>query len=713
MSQIAEAFVRVRAVADTRSFEQSTQRALKGNEQMNRSLRDSEREFGRFGRGALVGTGALSGLGRAAAFASTSFIGGAGLIYALKASVQQATEQQTVLANLKNSLEASGFSWNTYGQQIQEATQHTKELSAFDDEELFKSLQLLVRGTGNVTKALDLNALAADVARGRNLGLVQAAQLLVRVQAGQIGSLRRLGINVKEGISGTQALIEVQKQYAGAAAAFGDTAEGAQQRFNVAIQDTEKLIGRALLPTLTKYLKKATDWLNDTENQKKLQKDLDDAVAISTTVLGGLATAIGKVHTAYVNLRNLPGGDRGLIDILPAGHFTLLDLLDSINAKLGLTKKAADDARVAVGAFVHDIGQGGFGSTRSPLLPNQEVTFPRRFPDPFADAKPNPNATAAALARTRAATRDERTATALAKAQAEGTKAQIIAASKARLAFVTDTIAFAKKLLSEGRGNTKKLQATLVSAYSEERSDQAIIDQINQDAADAAAKRAKDAKDKADAQAKKLKEIAAANLKSATERVAAINQAAVAQTYAITRIGERLRKELKDRAAQAKIHAANLKDTQDQIALQIIENNLAAARLIPNTEKELAAEKKAQLVLVEWYKRRAKQLGLNTLAGQQAQGDYLNALQTYRNLGKKEKSATFTLAQLFSEADKEFATFGSNIGAAGTPLSPQEARGAFAGTVKSHQTTVVQNFYGERPTGQALADARAVARNSK
>jgi len=100
------------------------------------------------------------------------------------------------------------------------------------------------------------------------------------------------------------------------------------------------------------------------------------------------------------------------------------------------------------------------------------------------------------------------------------------------------------------------------------------------------------------------------------------------------------------------------------------------------------------------------------LAVAQAQTDLLSAEQTLKNLNQKQKTAGgFTLQQLFQEAGQEFATYGSNIGDRAQPLSSQDARASFAGTVKTSQTTVVQNFWGERSTAQAMNDARASARN--
>ncbi len=262
----------------------------------------------RFARGTLVGTGALHGLGRAAAFASTAFIGGAGLTYAIRSSIKQATDQTQILANLRNSLQAAGFSWREYGARIQDATAKTKAASAFDDEALYQSLQLLIRGTGDVNKALKLNALAADVARGRNLGLVQSAQLLVRVNAGQIGSLRRLGIQVDKNATGAQALAQVQRQYAGAAEAYGKTAAGVQARLTVAIEDTEKAIGRALLPTVVKLETQLADWLGKTKNQERVQRDVEAVLREGTKVVEGFAGAVRLVAPPVRDVTEALGG---------------------------------------------------------------------------------------------------------------------------------------------------------------------------------------------------------------------------------------------------------------------------------------------------------------------------------------------------------------------------------------------------------------------
>lgn len=275
-----------------------TQRELR---QTNRELRESER------RAKLSGS-AYRSLRSGIGFAVAGLIGGTGLVYGLKQAIDAGIEQDKILANLRNALKANGVSWDQYGDRIESATNKLKAQSAFDDEELYASLQLLVRGTHDVNRALELNALAANLARGRNMDLVKAAQLVVRVEAGQVGSLRRLGINVDKNAKSYEAIAYAQRKYAGAAQAYANTAAGAQDRVTVAIGDTEKAVGRALLPTFEHYANALSDWLQDGRNLERVQRDVNHAVEVGGKVVKGLADGLRIVKAVAEPVVDALGG---------------------------------------------------------------------------------------------------------------------------------------------------------------------------------------------------------------------------------------------------------------------------------------------------------------------------------------------------------------------------------------------------------------------
>lgn len=886
MTQVGEAFVRVRPLATGfgTELEKETAPALRkferqvgqsGNQvrKFGRDSRDAEREISRFGRGALVGTGALGGLGRAAAFASTSFIGGAGIVFALKSTISAAMESQAVLAQTEQAVKRSGESWDEYGQKIQDAALQQSSLSGFDDERLLRTFSLLVRRTGDVTKAIQLNALATDVARGRNIELEAAANLVLKATLGQAGALRRLGIDAKVGATQLELVQLLSEKYAGSAVKFADTAAGAQARFGVAIQNTQELIGTALLPELTRLLNRGTDWLNNSKNQELIQRDLNSVIKTSGEFLGVMADALGKVKAAAEPVVETLGGLKNTLELLlalfVAGKVVAFArALESVGAAgtiagAGLTATAvgATEASVAMAVLGSSTATGSFtnvartaevatartGALRGALLklgaigvvtvaiellinksavdksvtgflndkglgaftggnlnfrdseeaarwaaahlssPGLEGELARKILDQLGvnpatnvaalgpikpETFPTPKeeggaATSGPAAATSAATsRDAATATALAKAQAEGTQSAIIAAANARLSFIKDTIAFANKLIAQGRGDTKALQSTLQKFYGDEASTQGIIDQIREDNQRIADQKEQDRVDKLAKDAAELKRKAGIRQKAyeATVRTRLVNlRTEVNQTKVGTAARKEAEKNLTD-ALRAEVHDTNLsaekragyasaltnelnsesaarakiaaadkarreKDKQDaldrlEIARQTVDQNLAnavaRAQLIKDPKAELAAERKADLAIINHIKERIRQLKKGTLEYAQAQGDLYSAQKTFQDLGKTEKTPdAFSLQQFGEYAASQFAQYGSDIG---DILSPQDARGEYGklgaeaarpGIVKTNQTTVFQAFYGDRNTAQAMNDARASARNLK
>ncbi len=686
-----------------------------GLSRFENQLKSSNQELTRFGRGAVVGTGALRGLGRAAAFASVSFLGGAGLVYGIKSTVKAAMEAQASLALTENAVKRSGLSWTDYADQIQKATLAQAQLSGFDDERMLKTFSTLVRRTQDVNKALQLNALAANVARGRNIELEAATQLVLRASIGMSGALRRLGIDAKVGSTGVELLALLQQRYGNSSATFADTAAGAQARFNVALQNTQEIVGQTVLPAITKLLNKGTDWLNQTKNQEKIQRDLNTAVKDSSEVIGGLTTTIGGLTAAFNTAKTAGGGFESFLNSLGGGSsFQLGSALKEGSSPLLKQWKDFTDflAKNPFGIgkpYGGTITPGQIALALAPLSPfaSNRAVGTYNPPGVFGATATTPspyNFAGAATYTAAPTTRNDATATALAKAQAGGVRSQIVAAANARIAFINDTIAFANKLLSQGRGNTKQLQATLQKSYSEKGSVQDIITAFltadSQAAKDAAAKQAA-----AFAEAQQLLIEQRAASKQAWKDYLDAQAAKNAETQQLL---------LEQRDASKQAYADYLKGQQD-LKLQGFENQLTSARLISNPEKAIAAERKVDQAMIRYYEARVSRLKkerASLLDIAQAESDVLTAKLALKNTTKQATSGGFSLQQLFAEADRELALYGSNISAGG-PLSPQEGRAAFASNIKSHQTTVIQNFNYPKSASQALNDAHAGARNLK
>ncbi len=589
---------------------------------VERQLKSTNREMTRFSRGALVGTGALQSLGRAAAFASLSFIGGAGLALGIRSTVQAAMEAQVVLGQTENAVKRAGLSWETYGQQVQDAALAQAQISGFDDERLLRTFSTFARVTKDVNQSLKLNALAANVARGRNIELEQAAQLVLKASIGQAGALRRLGIDARAGASGLELLTLLNEKYAGSAAKFADTAAGAQARFNVAIQNTQEAIGTALLPTLTRYLNKATEWLNNTQNQEKIQRTVKTAVDYTAAAVD---IAAGAFQGLSAIIKPITKDARGL-----GGEFysiaNALGLVDD-NTRRVITSQ--DLLWAAAKRRQLHPSTGIFGTPVEALTGGYVPAAAKAAARKSGSAGTGEQFGSAAL------TRDAKTQIDLARALAEGDKQGITAAANARLAFVRDTIAFANRLISEGRGDTAKLANTLQTFYGEEDTVQGILEGF----------------------------VADAN-RAAQDRLNAIEQ-----------------------------RNAEWRDKNHSIQLAFERARKQGAAFHEKFRKQVRDEAEA-------HNRRIRQLREDAKRAKD---------QSARDSRGGGGGDSFTLAELFQEATSEFNQYGGNIGSG--PLSAQDARGAFAGVVKTHQTTVVQNFYLPVPASQAMVDARNAAKN--
>ncbi len=288
--------ISVELVGDATSLERSFKRA-------GTSATGFERSIGHATRGAAAGSGAFRSLGRSLAFASAGFIGFATATDVLKKSIDAATEAAATQKQLAAQFRSSGQNLGNYRAQIEETSNRLSKLAGFTRDDLTQSFITAFRGSKDVTASLRIQAVAADVARGRHIELSAATLALTKAYGGQATALRRLGILVPKNLTGLQALEFVSRRFAGQAQA-GTTA---QQRFGAALHNTAETLGTALLPTFNKLLTSATKWLGDTRNQVRIQKDATKGAKDLAAALGLVAKAAGGVSAAVKVLNPLLG----------------------------------------------------------------------------------------------------------------------------------------------------------------------------------------------------------------------------------------------------------------------------------------------------------------------------------------------------------------------------------------------------------------------
>lgn len=256
-----------------------------------RAFRTASSATDKFSKGARNNSRHLDRLSTAATVAGAAVLGLA--VVGLKKSAAAAVEAEASNARLAAQLTTMGKNSAVVRGQIDQTVQSLSRMSGFDDEQLQDAFTTLVRTTGNVSKSQQELGLVADIARGRQISLAQAAAIVNRVNVGNVGSLKRLGIEVDKNTTKQQAFGMLQQKFAGQAAAYGQTAAGAQERLGVAMENAFEAVGVALTPLIIAFSNWAANVLPRVVNWLMQNK---------TAVLG-VAAAMGGLWAALAGAR--------------------------------------------------------------------------------------------------------------------------------------------------------------------------------------------------------------------------------------------------------------------------------------------------------------------------------------------------------------------------------------------------------------------------
>lgn len=282
-----------------------------------------------------------AGAGLAGGFIATEVLSN------LTTFIDKASESERVLTQVRQGLQNTGQSWDRYGEQIDKTVRQQSRLG-FDDEDLLQSFDKFNRQVGNVTKALNLNALAMDVARGRSISLESATTLVTKAASGQRGALTRLGIEVDKNATKIDLLRTLTEKYGGSAKAAGNDAATAQERLGVAVENVQESIGTLLLPVVG-----------------DLADNLSEAADAASNVIDGLH-GIGTAKIPVLNIPvnfTFPGTDTKVGQAL-LKVFSKTNPITGVTSPLGQVKN--------IGAVVGRLtGGGGDSSARTPRAGKQ------------------------------------------------------------------------------------------------------------------------------------------------------------------------------------------------------------------------------------------------------------------------------------------------------------------------------------------------------
>jgi hypothetical protein len=282
----------------------------------------------------------LSRMVKGGLLAGTAAIG-----VAAKEAVGAAEDSAISTAKLTAQMKAQDFSYRAHSVQIDAVVQRVSKLSGLDDEDLQDGFTTILRTTGSVDRSLKLVGLTADFARAKNLDTVKAAQLVAKVAGGNVTALKRYGIVIAKDATSAEALALLSKKFHGQALAYGNTTQGAYDKFQVAKENLNEAVGSLLLPALTKLALVGIDLVNKiAPTVAAIAAATAAAVEWTRKVVGPIITGIRGTVGAFID------GWDWIVDKVMDGAKTMKDI--GSDAAAWLTKR--------IGAALHSQFAGAF-----------------------------------------------------------------------------------------------------------------------------------------------------------------------------------------------------------------------------------------------------------------------------------------------------------------------------------------------------------------
>jgi hypothetical protein len=201
---------------------------------------DKVSNFGKVAGAAFLAAGVA-----AAAYAGKLAIDG------VKAAIEDEAAQLRLATSLKNVTGATEAQIKATEDYILK----TSLATGVTDDELRPSLDRLVRSTGDVRKAQELQTLALDIAAGTGKSLSAVSEALAKAHDGNFTALKKLGGGIDENIikskDFTAATLALSNTFKDQASIQADTFEGKMSRLKVAFDEGKETVGGYILTAIT------------------------------------------------------------------------------------------------------------------------------------------------------------------------------------------------------------------------------------------------------------------------------------------------------------------------------------------------------------------------------------------------------------------------------------------------------------------------------
>lgn len=221
-------------------------------------------------------------------------VAGGVIVASLGLCIKSAMDAQVETQKLDTILNAIGNTSEDIRDKILNAGSAAVQLG-FDDEEASLSIAKLYQRTGDLSKAIELNNLAMDLARAKNLSLEEAQTAIGRVLSGNGRALVDYGIKLKETADPLAALAELHKM-------LGNSAQDATRNYDVQMKilqvtmsNLQEKIGGLVIPVLAELLSKIVPIIEKIQQWADAHPRLFNAIILAVGIIGLLMAVLGPL----------------------------------------------------------------------------------------------------------------------------------------------------------------------------------------------------------------------------------------------------------------------------------------------------------------------------------------------------------------------------------------------------------------------------------
>ena len=327
------------------------------------------------GFGSKVGEfGKKAGLAFAAAGVAAAAYAGKLLIDGVQSAIADEAAQAKLALTLQNVAGAT----NATVAATEAFILKTSLATGIADDQLRPSLERLVRATGDVTAAQNLQTLAIDVAAGSGKSLEAVSNAIGKAYEGNAGALAKLGVGLSaaelKSMSFQAVTIALSETFAGQATEQAETFAGKMDRLKVAFDEGKETVGSFVLDGITPMVTFFTDNVVPIIQQvaselgETLKPVFDDlSVFFTDTFIPalqdmwaflnefiipifkvGLSTAIGGVKTVFAALGKLVEDNAGFFNLIKSAMEGVLTVAKVLAPFIGGAFKLAFSGIAAI-----------------------------------------------------------------------------------------------------------------------------------------------------------------------------------------------------------------------------------------------------------------------------------------------------------------------------------------------------------------------------